>query len=46
MKLTDMEMAHSVELEIMHDGKKTVLLTSVEGMIGNSVLLTPIHLDG
>ncbi len=46
MKLTDMEMAHSVELEIMHDGKKTTLLTSVEGMIENSVLLTPIHIDG
>ena len=46
MRLTDFEMAHSVELEILHDGRKTTLLTSVEGMIGNSVLLTPIHLDG
>lgn len=46
MKLTDFEMAHSVELEILHDGRKTTLLTSVEGMIHNSVLLTPIHLDG
>ena len=46
MKLTDMELTHSVELEILHDGRKTTLLTSVEGMIGNSVLLTPIHLDG
>lgn len=46
MKLTDFEMAHSVELEIFHDGRKTTLLTSVEGMIHNSVLLTPIHLDG
>lgn len=46
MKLTDMEMAHSVELEIYHDGRKTTLITSVEGMIHNSVLLTPIHLDG
>ena len=46
MKLTDMEMAHSVELEILHDGKRTTLITSVEGMIHNSVLLTPIHLDG
>ena len=46
MRLTDMEMAHSVELEILHDGKKTTLLTSVEGMIKDSVLLTPIHLDG
>ena len=46
MKLTDFEMAHSVELEILHDGRKTTLITSVEGMIQNSVLLTPIHLDG
>lgn len=46
MRLTDFEMTHSVELEILHDGKKTTLLTSVEGMIKNSVLLTPIHLDG
>ena len=46
MKLTDMEMAHSVELEILHDGRQTTLITSVEGMIDNSLLLTPIHLDG
>lgn len=46
MKLVDMEMAHSIELEIMYDGKKTTLLTSVEGMIGNNLLLTPIHIDG
>ena len=46
MRVTDFEMAHSVELEILHDGRKTTLLTSVEGIIGNSVLLTPIHLDG
>ena len=46
MKLTDFEMAHSVELEILHDGRKTTLITSVEGIINNHVLLTPIHLDG
>ena len=46
MKLTDFEMAHSVELEILHDGKKTTLITSVEGIINDHVLLTPIHLDG
>lgn len=46
MKLTDFTMAHSVELEILHDGLKTTLLTSVEGMINNSVLLTPIHING
>ncbi len=46
MRFTDFEMAHSVELEVLYNGKQTTLLTSVEGMIGNSVLLTPIHLDG
>ncbi len=46
MKLTDFELTHSVELEILHDGKKTTLITSVEGIINNHVLLTPIHLDG
>jgi len=46
MRLADFELAHSVELEIMKDGKKAILLTSVEGIINNSVLLTPIHLDG
>lgn len=46
MRLTEFELAHSVELEILRDGKKAILLTSVEGIINNSVLLTPIHLDG
>ena len=46
MRLTDFKMAHSVELEILHDGQKTTLLTTVEGMINNSVLLTPIHING
>ena len=46
MRLTDLELTHSVELEVHLDGKKTTLLTSVEGIYENSVLLTPIHLDG
>lgn len=46
MRLEDLKMTHSVELEILYDGKRTTLLTSVEGMIKDSVLLTPIHLDG
>ncbi len=46
MRLTDFKMTHSVELEILHDGQKTTLLTSVEGMIDHSVLLTPIHING
>lgn len=46
MRLTDFEMAHSIELEVHFNGKKTTLMTTVEGMIGNSVLMTPIHLDG
>ncbi len=46
MNVTDLEMAHSVELEVLHDGKKTTLLTTVEGIIKGSVLLTPIRLNG
>ena len=46
MKYTDMELAHSVELEIIHNDQKTTLLTSVEGIIKQSVLLTPIHMGG
>ncbi len=46
MRLTDFKMTHSVELEILHDGQKTTLITSVEGMINHSVLLTPIHING
>lgn len=46
MKLDDMEITHSVELEILHENKKTTLLTRVEGIIKNHVLLTPIKIDG
>ena len=46
MRVTEFEMTHSVELEILHDDKKTTFITSVEGIINNHVLLTPIHLDG
>jgi len=46
MRLNDFEITHSVELEVLHDGRKTTLLTSVEGIIDNHVLLTPIHLNG
>lgn len=46
MRITDFEITHSIELEIYYDGRKTTLLTSVEGIINNTVLLTPIHLDG
>lgn len=46
MNVTDLEMAHSVELEVLHDGKKTTLLTTVEGIIKGCILLTPIRLDG
>ena len=38
--------SHPVELEILMNGKKTTLLTSVEHVVGNHILLTPIHLNG
>lgn len=46
MKYTDLELTHSVELEILYDGKKSTLLTSIEDIVDKGILLTPIHLDG
>lgn len=46
MKFKDLELTHSVELEILYEGKKSTLLTSVEEVIEKGVLLTPIHISG
>ncbi|MBP3570106.1 MAG: PilZ domain-containing protein [Lachnospiraceae bacterium] len=46
MTAAEVQLSHSVELEILMNGKKTTLLSSVEQMIGTTALLTPIHLNG
>lgn len=46
MTAAEVQLSHTVELEILMNGKKTTLLTSVEQMVGNTALLTPIHLNG
>lgn len=46
MNAADVQSSHSVELEILMNGKKTTLITAVEKMLGNLALLTPIHLNG
>lgn len=46
MRVDDLEPTHSIELEIILNGKKATLLTSVEVILKNSVLLTPIQLNG
>ncbi len=46
MTTAEIQESHSVELEIFMNGKKTTLLTSVEQIVGNKVLLTPIQMNG
>lgn len=46
MTAAELEISHAVELEIMMNGKKTTLLSAIEQIIGTTVLLTPIHLNG
>lgn len=46
MTVAEMQPEHSVELEITMNGKKTTLITSVEQVINNHVLLTPIQING
>ncbi len=46
MTAAEMQLEHSIELEIFMNGKKTTLLTAVEQVIGQTVLLTPIQING
>ena len=46
MKASDLEPTHSIELEVTLNGKKATLLTSVEVILKNTVLMTPIQLNG
>lgn len=46
MTAAELQLEHSVELEIMMNGKKTTLLSAVEQIVGTTVLLTPIQLNG
>lgn len=46
MTAAEMELEHSVELEIMMNGKKTTLLSAVEQVIGTTALFTPIQMNG
>jgi len=46
MTAAELQLEHSVELEIMMNGKKTTLLSGIEQVIGNTVLLTPIQING
>lgn len=46
MTAAELQLAHAVELEILMNGKKTTLLSSIEQIIGTTALLTPIHLNG
>ena len=46
MYAADLEISHSLELEIWIDHKKTTLLTTVEKIVDNTVLMTPIRING
>jgi len=46
MTVAELQLEHSVELEILMNGKKTTLLTAVEHVIGTTALLTPIQMNG
>jgi len=46
MTAAEVQISHSIELEIQIKGNTTTLLTAVEQVIGNTVLLTPIQLEG
>lgn len=46
MTAADLEISHSVELEIMINGKRTTLLTAVEQVSDYTVFLTPIRMNG
>ncbi len=46
MTAAEMQTSHPVELEVHINGKKTTLLTEIEKIINQTVLLTPIQLNG
>ena len=46
MTAAELELSHSVELEITANGKTTTLLTAVEKIIDFTVLMTPIQVGG
>jgi len=46
MTAAELELEHSVELEVIMNGKKTTLLSAVEQIVGTTALLTPIQING
>ena len=46
MIATDLQLNHSVELEININGKITTLLSSIEKISNTNVLLSPIFIGG
>lgn len=46
MRLEDLELKHSIELQISLNGKELTLLTVLEQVVGTSALLSPITSNG
>lgn len=45
MTIAELQLEHSVELEILMNGKKTTLLSAIEQIVGQNALLTPIQIN-
>ena len=46
MLATELQLKHSVEIEVTINGKITTFLSSIEKIVNNTVLLKPILIDG
>lgn len=46
MIATELQLNHSVEIEVAINGKITTLLSSIKNIINNTILLTPIFIGG
>lgn len=46
MNLEDLEIGHSIELEVSSNNKKTAMTSTIEQKLESSVLLNPIRSDG
>ena len=46
MTAAELQLSHQVELEVSMNGKKTTLLSSIEKVLDNTILLSPIMMNG
>lgn len=46
MTAAELQLSHPIELEIKINGKKTTLISGIEKMVNQTILLTPIQMNG